>query len=195
MRKALAVALLASLTMTGACSKSDQKSAPVDTTLVDDDPAAQAPAPSPTELSPDAASKPINSKRSSRQTAAQDVYEDDDLGDYKEPPPSPGSASAAASLSGPSPKGNPGFWVTTNDDPTRALREERAGTTAFRVTVGPDGYVTACTITSTSGSPDLDEATCSNVTRRARFSPAIDANGNPTTGSYSNRIRWTIPTD
>ena len=93
------------------------------------------------------------------------------------------------------PKGNPGNWATTNDYPTRALREEREGTTSFRVTVGPDGRVTSCSITGSSGSPDLDEATCSNVTRRARFNPATDGEGNPTTGSYSSRVRWVIPKD
>ncbi|GGZ86901.1 energy transducer TonB [Novosphingobium arvoryzae] len=93
------------------------------------------------------------------------------------------------------PKGNPGNWATTNDYPTRALREEREGTTSFRVTVGPDGRVTSCEITGSSGSDDLDAATCSNVTRRARFNPATDGDGNPTTGSYSNRVRWVIPKD
>ena len=93
------------------------------------------------------------------------------------------------------PKGNPANWATTNDYPTRALREERQGVTGFRVSVGPDGRVASCSVTSSSGSPDLDEATCSNVTRRARFNPATDGEGNPTTDSYSNRIRWVIPTD
>ncbi|TXH16254.1 MAG: energy transducer TonB [Gammaproteobacteria bacterium] len=93
------------------------------------------------------------------------------------------------------PKGNPANWATTNDYPTRALREEREGTTGFRVTVGADGRVTSCSITSPSGSPDLDEATCSNVTRRARFNPATDGEGNPTTGQYSSRVRWVIPKD
>lgn len=94
-----------------------------------------------------------------------------------------------------SPKGNPANWATTNDYPTRALREEREGTTGFRVTVGTDGRVTSCSVTSSSGSPDLDEATCSNVTRRARFNPATDGEGNPTTGQYSSRVRWVIPKD
>ncbi|MFP5394712.1 MAG: energy transducer TonB [Alphaproteobacteria bacterium] len=93
------------------------------------------------------------------------------------------------------PKGNPANWATTNDYPTRALREEREGTTGFRVTVGTDGRVTSCTVTSSSGSADLDEATCSNVTRRARFNPATDGEGNPTTGQYSSRVRWVIPKD
>jgi len=96
---------------------------------------------------------------------------------------------------GATPRGNPANWATTNDYPTRALREEREGTTGFRVTVGPDGRVTSCDITSSSGSSDLDEATCSNVTRRARFNPATDGEGQPTSGSYSNRVRWVIPKD
>lgn len=93
------------------------------------------------------------------------------------------------------PKGNPGNWATSNDYPSRALREEREGTTGFRVTVSPEGRVSSCTVTSSSGSPDLDEAACSNITRRARFNPATDGEGNPTTGSYSNRVRWQIPKD
>lgn len=94
-----------------------------------------------------------------------------------------------------SPKGRPGEWVTTNDYPSRALREEREGTTGFRLTVGPDGRVTNCEVTSSSGSPDLDSATCENLRRRARFNPATDGEGNPTTGSYSSRTRWVIPKD
>ncbi len=93
------------------------------------------------------------------------------------------------------PKGNPGSWATTNDYPARALREEREGTTGFRVTVGPDGKVTDCQITSSSGSPDLDDAACSNIRRRARFTPATDGEGQPTSGSYANRVRWVIPKD
>ncbi|MFN3425733.1 MAG: energy transducer TonB, partial [Novosphingobium meiothermophilum] len=93
------------------------------------------------------------------------------------------------------PKGNPANWATSNDYPSRALREEREGTTGFRVTIGTDGKVIDCEITRSSGSADLDEATCSNIRRRARFTPATDGDGNPTTGSYSNSIRWVIPKD
>jgi protein TonB len=104
------------------------------------------------------------------------------------PPPPP-----VAKRPNPLPKGNPGNWANTNDYPSRALQQEREGTTGFRVTVGANGRVTDCQITSSSGHSDLDQATCSNVTRRARFDPALDGNGNPTTGSYSNRVRWQIP--
>lgn len=107
------------------------------------------------------------------------------------PPPPPPRFSPKGAV----PKGNPGNWATTNDYPSRALREEREGTTGFRVAVGPDGRVTDCSVTSSSGHADLDAAACENIRRRARFTPAMDGEGQPTTGSYSNRVRWVIPKD
>ncbi|WAC24707.1 energy transducer TonB [Blastomonas sp. SL216] len=109
------------------------------------------------------------------------------------PPPPPAAPPPPSKASGASPRGNPGSWATTNDYPARALREERAGTTRFRVTIGPDGRVTDCQITGSSGHADLDEATCKNVSRRARFKPALDSAGNAISDTYSNAVRWEIP--
>jgi protein TonB len=105
------------------------------------------------------------------------------------PPPPP----APPKRPNPLPKGNPGSWASTADYPSRALREERQGVTGFRVTVGPSGRVENCEVTSSSGHADLDDATCKNIARRGRFDPALDSNGNPTTGSWSSRVRWQIP--
>jgi len=90
------------------------------------------------------------------------------------PAPAPAPPAPKGATSAVQPRGNPGSWATDADYPQRALREERAGTTGFRVTVGADGRVVDCTVTSSSGSPDLDDATCKNVTRRARFKPAME---------------------
>ncbi len=109
------------------------------------------------------------------------------------PPPPPPPPPAVAKRPNPAPKGNTGNWANSNDYPRRALQQEREGTSGFRVTVGPNGRVTDCSITSSSGHPDLDEATCANVTRRGRFEPALDSEGNPTSGSWSSRVRWEIP--
>ena len=108
-------------------------------------------------------------------------------------PPPPAPPPPKFQPKGAIPKGQPGNWATTNDYPSRALREEREGSSGFRVSIGTDGKVTDCQITRPSGSPDLDQATCDNVRRRARFAPATDGEGNPTTGSYSSTIRWVIP--
>lgn len=110
------------------------------------------------------------------------------------PPPPPPAAPPPPSKASPAQaRGNPASWATTNDYPARALREERAGTTRFRVTIGPDGRVTDCQITGSSGHADLDEATCKNITRRARFKPALDTAGNPISDTWSNAVRWEIP--
>ena len=93
----------------------------------------------------------------------------------------------------PRPRGNPGLWATMNNYRSVALQEEFEGTPGVSVTVGPDGRVSDCVITLSSGSSELDMATCTNVKQRARFHPALDANGSPTTSEYANRIGWEIP--
>lgn len=93
------------------------------------------------------------------------------------------------------PYGNSSGWVTDNDYPTRAMREERQGVTSFRLTISPEGRPIACDLISSSGSPDLDSTTCGLMMRRGRFYPALDADGNPTTGTWSSRFRWVITKD
>jgi protein TonB len=93
----------------------------------------------------------------------------------------------------PKPKNAPGGWATPNDYPARDLREGNQGVTQFKLSIGADGKVQSCPVTSSSGFPGLDKATCDNVSRRARFEPGIDGSGNRITGTYSNRIRWEIP--
>jgi protein TonB len=94
-----------------------------------------------------------------------------------------------------SPKGRPGEWASDNDYPTRALQLGQEGVTGFHLSVGSDGKVTNCEITKSSGSPELDKTTCDLMRRRARFSPATDGDGNPTTGNYTSSVRWQIPKD
>jgi len=99
------------------------------------------------------------------------------------PPPPPPPAKPAT------PRNDPGSWATPNDYPSRALREEREGTTSFRVSIADDGSVASCTVTGSSGHADLDEATCKFVQRRARFRKPSEGYGSV----YSNRVRWVIP--
>ena len=91
------------------------------------------------------------------------------------------------------PRGNAGRWVTTNDYPSRSLREEEEGVTTVTLTIDSSGRVSNCRVSGSSGHSRLDEATCSNMQRRARFNPAKDKAGNPTTGTYTQSVRWQIP--
>jgi protein TonB len=105
------------------------------------------------------------------------------------PPPPPRVSQAAKA------RGNLVALFSNDDYPQSAIRNEEQGTTAVRLSIGTDGRVTDCSITASSGSSTLDNATCSILRRRARFTPAKDQNGNPTSDSYSQRIRWVLPED
>jgi len=104
-------------------------------------------------------------------------------------PPAPRVSQAARA------KGNLPSLFSTDDYPQSAIRNEEQGTTAVRMTIGTDGRVTDCSITQSSGSAALDQATCNILRRRARFTPAKDQAGNPITDSFSQRIRWELPAD
>ena len=93
------------------------------------------------------------------------------------------------------PKGSLTGLFSGDDYPPSAQRSGDQGTTAVRLTIGTDGRVSDCSVTASSGSSSLDTATCSIIRRRARFTPAKDQNGGPTTGSYSQRIKWVLPED
>jgi protein TonB len=103
------------------------------------------------------------------------------------PPPPPSQAKPAR------PK-NQGSWAARIQEnyPASALRQEKEGRVGVRVTVGPDGRVSACTVTSSSGTAALDEAACSGMQRYARYEPALDDAGHPTTGSVSTAIVYKI---
>jgi len=92
-------------------------------------------------------------------------------------------------------RANLNSYFSTDDYPAGALRNNEQGTTGFSLTIGTSGRVDACTVTSSSGSSALDQATCRILRSRARYTPARDENGNPTTGRDSGRVTWRLPAE
>jgi protein TonB len=88
----------------------------------------------------------------------------------------------------------PGLF-STDDYPPSALRAGEAGTTGYHLEIGPNGRVTNCSVTSSSGSSALDTTTCRLLRSRARFTPATDSTGSATSDTYNGRIRWVLPPD
>lgn len=76
--------------------------------------------------------------------------------------------------------------------PVEALRYELQGRVGVRVKIGPDGLVSECFVTASSGHQILDETACLSMQRYARFKPALDSNGDPTDGSYSTSINYSL---
>ena len=104
------------------------------------------------------------------------------------PVPLPSFAPTAAK-----PRNDPLRWVTPDDYRGNWIRQTMTGKARFRLELAADGRVTSCTITATSGHPELDAATCALVAKRARFQPARGSEGGAVTGSYSNAIDWRLP--
>jgi protein TonB len=70
------------------------------------------------------------------------------------------------------------------DYPESALEANATGTAVAQLTISPDGRVSGCSLTQQTGYSSLDNFVCT-ILRRARFTPARDSSGNPTTGSYT----------
>ncbi|MCB2077889.1 MAG: TonB family protein [Novosphingobium sp.] len=113
--------------------------------------------------------------------------------DFVPKPPEPPKPTPSFTPKSATPRNSPAGWVSTNDYPSRDLREGNQGVARFSLVIGADGKVESCVVTQSTGSGGLDDATCKYVSRRARFDPATDANGKRVTGSYNGSIRWVIP--
>ena len=114
---------------------------------------------------------------------------------YRPAPPAPAAPPPPRVSQAASAKGNLLSLFSDEDYPQSAIRNEESGTTAVRLTIGPDGRVSDCSITSSSGSSSLDSTTCSILRRRARFTPAKDQAGNPISDTYPQRIKWVLPAE
>lgn len=105
------------------------------------------------------------------------------------PPPTP----PRPKLSAPAiPVSKPSDWIKRRDYPPteRTARNEGAGT--YYLAVGKDGSTIGCVITKSSGYRDLDLHTCALLKQRAKFTPAKDAKGVTTWGSYTGNFEWKL---
>lgn len=94
----------------------------------------------------------------------------------------------------PVPSSNPGRWVTLADYPPEALAARAQGRVIFTLNVGNDGMPKGCSIVESSGFASLDNATCQLLMVRARFQP-VGADGYSAKSTYTNSVRWTLPTN
>jgi outer membrane biosynthesis protein TonB len=85
---------------------------------------------------------------------------------------------------------SPGKWVVASDYPSNMLSAGQPALVNFRLSVGTDGVPTACHIQLTTRPKEFDNAVCKSVMRRARFSPALDATGQPLQSYYQNVVRF-----
>jgi protein TonB len=111
------------------------------------------------------------------------------------PPPAPAPPPAPSRARGAQREGYNRWARQIVDEgyPARAIRDEIEGRVGVAVTIGTNGRVTSCNVTAASGQSVLDDAACRSMQRYARYEPALDDAGNPTTGRDQITIIYQLP--
>ncbi len=85
-----------------------------------------------------------------------------------------------------------GYLVGEADYPAAARSQGASGKVGFRLSVDEHGKPDTCLVLESSGSKDLDTATCDLMLARARFIPAHELGGKRVRANYDSAIRWRI---
>lgn len=85
-----------------------------------------------------------------------------------------------------------GHYLRTDDFPEHVIAEGQGGQSRVMLLIDEQGKVRDCLISESSGDAYLDATTCVALVERARFHPALDANGKPIKSSLEERVVWRI---
>ena len=88
------------------------------------------------------------------------------------------------------PIGNPHEWLTWTDYPPHMQDWGKRGFFRFRFTVEPSGVVSNCTLMQSIMPRQDAQAICEKLKSRARFEPALDADGNPIRSFWVRNARF-----
>lgn len=88
---------------------------------------------------------------------------------------------------------SPSYWVNDLDYPEGARRRREEGTVGLSMLIDPDGNVSRCFVSTSSGFPELDQRTCAVMLVRTKFKPARDENGKPVYDTYTAFLTWRLP--
>jgi TonB family protein len=81
-------------------------------------------------------------------------------------------------------------WLSERDYPKSLLKARWQGDMILRLNVDITGAVTDCSVVVSSGQKPADDATCLRAVQKARFNPAIGADGKPISAVGIQRIEF-----
>lgn len=90
----------------------------------------------------------------------------------------------------PAPIDSPQKWMSDSDYPGMSAALGHNGIVQFRLNVDAQGKVAGCFILARTSPDDFADITCRAMTRRARFTPALDAQGKPVRSFFISKIFW-----
>lgn len=82
--------------------------------------------------------------------------------------------------------------ITPRDYPRRLGNAGIGGRVGLKFTVGSNGRVTRCVVTSSSGIPELDALTCQLIQQRFVFRPSTDRFGRPVADEVEGEHVWEV---
>lgn len=87
------------------------------------------------------------------------------------------------------PTSDPVRWVTPADYPRAMLRAGLGGLVRVRLVIGEDGAIDKCMVEVTQPG-DFEKLVCGNIAKRAKFTPALDAEGKPMRSYWTRSWRF-----
>nr|WP_299909599.1 energy transducer TonB [Sphingomonas bacterium] len=81
--------------------------------------------------------------------------------------------------------------IAPENTPVDALRRGGHGVVSMLARVSADGRFAGCAVTETSGSKELDAASCALLEHKARFEAATDATGRHIDGAFLTGVSYT----
>lgn len=93
---------------------------------------------------------------------------------------------------GPRPISNPGQWFGSGDYPHKMVMEGVEGLIRFRLIIEDDGRIGGCHIQQSTRPAEFDRAVCNAMTKRGKFTPALDADGRPIRSYWRSSVRFML---
>ncbi|MEP6867958.1 MAG: energy transducer TonB [Novosphingobium sp.] len=90
------------------------------------------------------------------------------------------------------PFGSPGSWLRSSDYPAGMLSQGGQGIVQFRLDVDETGAISGCHIQQRTNPDEFADLSCKLVTKRGKFTPALDSNGQPVKSYFVSGVRWII---
>lgn len=91
-----------------------------------------------------------------------------------------------------SPKNHPSRWLNSSDYPASMVYGGYHGLVTVRMIVDGNGNPTSCHVQRSTQPKEFDDVVCRSTMRRARFEPALDAQGKPVPSFYVLTVRFQL---
>jgi TonB family protein len=91
------------------------------------------------------------------------------------------------------PAGDPRTWIKAADYPAEARAARKEGEGALLLRIEADGKVEQCRVIESTGTPQLDEAACALVKKRASYTAAKNGNGETAASWQRFPFQWKLP--